>query len=451
MGSSQGSPSPTDVYLSTRLAIVAVGISLVVAAVALGLASAPLWVGLLVANAVLIGLLASDVWRAPHPKTLGPRRTIPSVVTVGHDADVALRLLNPIARPVRVAIRDATPPSAGRNPRFHRGTLDPRSVATFEGRLVPSRRGVLGIGPVTIRTAGPFGLGGRQATLPLIDRMKVYPALPGRAEVEMRVERARLLQSGERSSLFRGGGTEFDALREYHPDDEFRRINWSATARAAKPITNLYREERNQRVMVLLDTSRSMAGSIAGISRFEYALDAAVAVAELAARVGDQVGMIAFGSQVEGILGPRGGRTQPRRIVDIVFDLEPSLDAADYRGAFGVLLSRYRRRSLLVLFTELTEQSAMESLFAAIPALLPRHMLMVASVVDPEVVALRDAPPASYDEAYLGAAAAAAMDARERTGRRLRSMGVMVEDHEPGRLAGAVADRYLRVKTAGRL
>jgi uncharacterized protein (DUF58 family) len=281
--------------------------------------------------------------------------------------------------------------------------------------------------------------------------MKVYPALPGRAEVEMRVERARLLQSGERSSLFRGGGTEFDALREYHPDDEFRRINWSATARAAKPITNLYREERNQRVMVLLDTSRSMAGSIAGISRFEYALDAAVAVAELAARVGDQVGMIAFGSQVEGILGPRGGRTQPRRIVDIVFDLEPSLDAADYRGAFGVLLSRYRRRSLLVLFTELTEQSAMESLFAAIPALLPRHMLMVASVVDPEVVALRDAAPASYDEAYLGAAAAAAMDARERTGRRLRSMGVMVEDHEPGRLAGAVADRYLRVKTAGRL
>jgi uncharacterized protein (DUF58 family) len=294
-------------------------------------------------------------------------------------------------------------------------------------------------------------MGGRQATLPLLDRIKVYPALPGRAEVELRVERARLLQSGERSSMFRGGGTEFDALREYHPDDEFRRINWTATARAAKPITNVYREERNQRVMVLLDASRTMAGSIDRVSRFEHAIDAAVAVTELAARVGDQVGMIAFGSQVAAILGPKGGRAQPRRIVDLLFDVQPSLDAADYRGAFAVLLSRYRRRSLLVLFTELADESAMESLFAAIPVLLPQHLLMVASVVDPQVLALRDAAPGSYDAAYLGAAAAASVEARERTARRLRAMGVMVEDREPTRLAGAVADRYLRVKSAGRL
>jgi uncharacterized protein (DUF58 family) len=93
----------------------------------------------------------------------------------------------------------------------------------------------------------------------------------------------------------------------------------------------------------------------------------------------------------------------------------------------------------------------MESLFAAIPVLLPHHLLMVASVVDPEVLALRDEAPGSYDSAYLGAAAAASLDARDRTARRLRAMGVMVEDREPTRLAGAVADRYLRVKSAGRL
>lgn len=438
-------------YLSPRLAIAAVAAGLVAAGVVAAFVSVPVWAGLVAANALVLALLVFDVSRAPHPTTLRPVRAAPPVVTVEHDAEIQVQLHNPIARPLLVGVRDITPPSARRDPRFHRATIAPRSVLTLGARIAPSRRGLLQVGPVTVRTVGPFGMGGRQATLPLLDRIKVYPTLPGRAEVELRVERARLLQSGERSSLFRGGGTEFDALREYHPDDEFRRINWTATARAAKPITNVYREERNQRVMVLLDASRIMAGSIDRVSRFEHAIDAAVAVTELAARVGDQVGMIAFGSQVAAILGPKGGRAQPRRIVDLLFDIQPSLDAADYRGAFAVLLSRYRRRSLLVLFTELAEESAMESLFGAIPVLLPQHLLMVASVVDPQVLALRDAAPGSYDAAYLGAAAAASVEARERTARRLRAMGVMVEDREPTRLAGAVADRYLRVKSAGRL
>lgn len=438
-------------YLSPRLAIAAVAAGLAAAGVVAVFVSVPFWAGLVAANALVVALLVFDVSRAPHPTTLKPVRAAPPVVTVEHDAEIQVQLHNPIPRPLLVAVRDTTPPSARRDPRFHRATIAPRSVLTLEARIAPSRRGLLQVGPVTVRTVGPFGMGGRQATLPLLDRIKVYPALPGRAEVELRVERARLLQSGERSSMFRGGGTEFDALREYHPDDEFRRINWTATARAAKPITNVYREERNQRVMVLLDASRTMAGSIDRVSRLEHAIDAAVAVTELAARVGDQVGMIAFGSQVSAILGPKGGRAQPRRIVDLLFDVQPSLDAADYRGAFAVLLSRYRRRSLLVLFTELADESAMESLFAAIPVLLPHHLLMVASVVDPQVLALRDAAPGSYDAAYLGAAAAASVEARERTARRLRALGVMVEDREPTRLAGAVADRYLRVKSAGRL
>ncbi|HVH53838.1 MAG TPA: DUF58 domain-containing protein [Actinomycetota bacterium] len=438
-------------YLSPRLAVAAVAAALVAAALVAVFVSVPFWVGLVAANVVVLALLVFDVSRAPNPRTLRPARAAPRIVTIEHEAEIEVQLHNPLARPLLVAVRDATPPSARREPRFHRATLASRSALTLGARIAPSRRGVVQVGPVTVRTVGPFRLGGRQATLPLLDRVKVYPALPGRAEVELRIERARLLQSGERSSMFRGGGTEFDALRDYHPDDEFRRINWTATARAAKPITNVYREERNQRVMVLLDASRTMAGSIEGVSRFEHAIDAAVAVAELAARVGDQVGMIAFGSQVAGILGPRGGRAQPRRIVDLLFDLQPSLDAPDYRGAFGVLLSRYRRRSFLVLFTELAEETTMESLFAAIPVLLPHHLLMVASVVDPEVLALRDEAPGSYDSAYLGAAAAASLDARDRTARRLRAMGVMVEDREPTRLAGAVADGYLRVKSAGRL
>jgi uncharacterized protein (DUF58 family) len=269
--------------------------------------------------------------------------------------------------------------------------------------------------------------------------------------VELRLDRARLLQSGERSTSIRGGGMDFDSLREYHPDDEFRRINWRATARSTKPISNVYREERNQQVVLLLDAGRTMAATVAGVSRFEHAIDAAYAVAELAARVGDHVGMVAFATEVLAMLGPGGGRSQPRILLDLLFDLQPRLDAANYRGAFTSLLGRHRRRSLLLLLTELTDEAAMESLFAALPAILGRHLVIVAALVDPEIESAALGIPGSSEEAYLKAAAAEAISAREHAAARLRRMGVVVVDRPPGRLAGELADQYLRIKAFSRL
>jgi uncharacterized protein (DUF58 family) len=432
-------------YVSTRLALIAIAAASVTA-----LAPVSPLVGLIVANVVVLGLLVYDIWQAPHPNTLGIERLAPSVLTTHEVGQVTLRLHNPSRRPLNVAIRDATPPSVARTPVVHRNRIRAEGGA-LDAQIAPARRGRLDLGPVTVRVSGPIGLGGRQATLPIVHNLKVYPALPGRSEVELRLERARLLQGGRRSSRLRGGGTDFDSLRDYHPDDEFRRINWNATARAAKPITNLYREERDQQIVLLLDAGRTMAGTVAGLSRFEHALDAAIALAELAARSGDHVGVMAFASRVEAMLSPRGGRDQPRRALDLLFDRQPSLDPTDYRGAFATLLSRHRRRSLLVLFTELTEESVMQPLFDALPVLLPRHLLMIGSIVDPEVLALRSALPGSYEDAYLAAAAAQSLSARNHASAHLRSLGVSVEDREPGRLAGALADRYLQIKDAARL
>jgi uncharacterized protein (DUF58 family) len=427
------------------LAIVAVAIASVIA-----LAPVTPVVGLVAANVLLFGLLVFDISQAPNPSALRIERRAPPVLTMHEAGRVTLRIQNPGHRSLRVAIRDATPRSGARTPVVHRNRIG-GTGGVLEAQIVPGRRGRLELGPVSVRVSGPIGLGGRQATLSIVDIVRVYPAIPGRSEVELRLERARMLQGGQRSSRLRGGGTDFDSLRDYHPDDEFRRINWTATARAAKPITNLYREDRDQQIVLLLDAGRTMAGTVAGVSRFEHALDAAVALTELATRTGDHVGVMAFASRVEAMLSPRGGRDQPRRALELLFDLEPSLDTTDYRGAFGTLLSRHRRRSLLVLFTDLTERSVMQPLFDALPVLLPRHLLMIGSIVDPEVLALRSAAPGSYEDAYMAAAAAQSLSARNRASAHLRSRGVVVEDREPGRLTGALADRYLQIKSAGRL
>jgi len=436
------------VYVSLRLPLAALAIG---AVAAVAHRPGPVWAILAGGNLLLLLAVAVDVRLAPRAGSMQVERDAPEVLSMGRPARLAVRLHNPASRPVEVGIRDAAPPSLGREPRRHRAVVEPGAWERFEAEVRPTRRGHASVGPITVRTSGPLRLAGRQATLPVTGRLKVYPALPSRAEVELRLQRARLLEIGQRSSAIRGGGTDFDSLREYHPDDEFRRINWRATARAARPITNVYRQERNQQVVLLVDASRMMATTFGGFSRLEYALDAGIAVAELAAHVGDQVGLVAFAGRVVSAVGPKGGRVQPRRLLEALFALEPSLESANYREAFSALLARHRRRALLVLLTELTEESALEPLLEALPALLARHLVLVGAVADPDVAAQARAAPSSSEDVYLKAAAAASADARDRAGARLRRMGAVVVDRPPGKLAGELADQYLRIKAFGRL
>jgi uncharacterized protein (DUF58 family) len=403
------------------------------------------------ASGLVVLLALTDVVRAPRAAALGARRTVASVLRMDRPADVLLEVHNPTDRQLAVELHDATPPSMGRAPRRHRTTIEPRGWAQLSAVVRPARRGRASIGPLTICTAGPLGLAGRQSTIPQIDDVKVYPALRGRAEVELRFRRAQLLQSGLRSTAYRGGSDEFDSLREYRSDDEFRRINWKATARSPRPIANEYREEHNQQVVMLLDASRATAGQVAGVSRLEHSLDAAIAVADLAARVGDHVGALAFGRDVRAFVEPRGGKSQPPRILQLLFDLEAGLHAPNYPRAFATLLARHRRRSWLVLFTDLSEETVLEPLLRAIPVLLSRHLLVVASVRDPEVEVLATSVPWTSEDAYDRASAAGFVTWRDRAAARMRGLGATVIDAQPGALAAAVADEYLQVKSRGRL
>jgi uncharacterized protein (DUF58 family) len=433
-------------YVSTRLAVAAAIASLVAAGLPV-----PAVPAVLAVNAVLAAAVVLDVVRAPHPRDLAVSRTAPSVVTVGRMETIEIRLHDPLDRPLRVRLHDAAPPSLQRTPRRHATTLQLGRWQTLAATITPVRRGRLSLGPITVRAAGPLRLAGRQEVVPDVADLRVLPALPGHSHVVARLERARQLHVGERSSSARGGGSDFDALREYHPDDEFRRINWIATARAGKPITNLYREERDQHVVLLLDAGRAMAGSIDEVSRFELAIDTAFSLAELAVNAGDRVGMVAFGERVSAAIGARGGADQPRRILELLFDLEPAPVASDYRGAFASVLSAHRRRSLIVLLTDLVDDDAMEPLLSVLPALVTRHLLVVGAVRDPALGDLASGSAVDAESVYLKSAATGWQLARDRAAERLRRVGVGVEDRPPGDLTAALADRYLAIKAAGRL
>jgi uncharacterized protein (DUF58 family) len=291
----------------------------------------------------------------------------------------------------------------------------------------------------------------RQWTDPVHSELRVLPPFRSKDEAELRIARARLLELGLRSAQGRGGGTEFDQLRDYTADDEFRRIDWSATARTGRPIVRSYRAERNQTVVVLMDNGRLMAGRVGGVARVEHAMDAVLMLTAVASRLGDRTGLVVFDRAVRSIVAPGAGHDQLRRVTDALYALEPELAESDYRGAFAEAVARFRRRSLFVVLTELTTSAVEEALLPALPVLGRHHLTVIGAVRDPDVEAWARRPAADADASYRKAAAVAALDQRALAVARLQRAGATVIDAPPGALAPRLADAYLRVKATGRL
>jgi len=398
---------------------------------------------------VLLALI--DVARAVDPAALEVSRELPPVLVLRGDGEVRWSIRNPTGRRVRVALADQLAPSLRPSTRRLHGTVPPGARLVGVANLAPTRRGRFDVVDLVVRVDGPLGLGARQRTLRRPDVLRVHPVFASRAEAELRINRARILEVGLRSARGRGAGTEFDQLREYGVDDEVRRIDWAASARAGKAMVRTYRAERNQTVLLLLDNGRVMAGTVADVPRVEHAMDAVMCLTTVATRLGDRCGLVVFDRDVRSVLPARAGREQLGRVAEAMYALHPVLAESDYRGAFTQAMARFRRRSLIVLFTDLVEQAVGESLLPALPLLARHHLVVIAAVRDPDVAGWAVAPPDDAQAAYRMAAATGAIAERERVIARLRGLGAVVVDAPAGKLAPALADTYLELKARGSL
>jgi uncharacterized protein (DUF58 family) len=414
-------------------------------------------VGVLVVDGALLVAALLDWLLAARPAEIDVERRLPGIVplgaearitwTVGHRRDAPRRT----GQAIRVRLADELAPSLGATTRRARVALAPGGRASAAATVRPRRRGRFTPTEMVVRVDGPLGLVARQGRRRVEGVLRVYPPFHSRDEAELRIDRARILEVGLRSAQGRGGGTEFDSLREYGVDDEFRRIDWAATARAGKAIVRTYRAERNQTVLLLLDSGRTMAGLVDGVPRLEHAMDAVMMLTAVATRLGDRAGMVAFDSEVRAVVAAGHARDQLSRVTEAMYSLEPELVESDYRGAFATTLARFRRRTMLVVLTELAEQAVTQSLVPDLPLIARDHLVVVASVTDPEVREWAASSPTEAGAAYRKAAATAALADRRRVVARLRGLGAVVVDAPPGRLAPDLADAYLKVKATGRL
>lgn len=412
------------------------------------------WWALWAVELALLAILVIDTVACVSPREISVQREVAESVTVGEQAALTWLIDNCSSRSrCTVTVTDALWPSLRADRRRVRASL--KAGARLRSRTVlrPSRRGRFPLNDVTVRVEGPLRMVSRQATRDVPGGLRVMPAYPSREEVQRRMRRPRVLEVGLRSIRTSGGGTEFDQLREFRPDDEFRRIDWAATVRLQRPIVKQYRAERNQNIVLLLDNGRVMAGVVGGVPRVEHAMDAVLGVVQIATKIGDRAGLVAFDRQVRSILVPTHGKGQLGRAAEAMYLLEPDYSESAYQVAFSSATSRFRRRSMFIVLTDLVEAAVEQALLPALPIITKRHLVVVAAVQDPVVKqwAEGDTPQQWVSDVYREAAAVNLLQQRARATARLRAAGAVVIDAEPGQLAVELVDKYLELKASGRL
>ncbi|MFT7474980.1 MAG: hypothetical protein ACI81L_001912 [Verrucomicrobiales bacterium] len=408
------------------------------------------WLALFGVGVVVVLVWSTDWLLTASPAQIGIARNLPTSVTLGRTGSMSWLVTNAANRTADVRFAEGLAPSLQADARRAELRLLPGRSATVETDLEPTRRGRFELGELVVRVDGPLGFASRQQIRWIPEELRIFPRFPSRAEAELRLRRSRL-DMGLRSARMRGGGSEFEQLRDFTVDDEFRKIDWSATARANRMIVKTFRTERNQTVINILDNGRLMAGQVAEVPRSEHAMDAIMAVTTIATGLGDRTGLLVFDSQVRASVAASARSTQLSRITNAMFDIEPELAESDYRGAFTETLTRFSRRTMLIIHTELVEQTFAEFLLPALPLLTRSHVVVIASVRDPQVDAWARTTPDDAEQAHRHAAARAALAERQRTMAELRRAGAAVIDAVPGKLAARLMDHYLDVKATGRL
>jgi uncharacterized protein (DUF58 family) len=407
--------------------------------------------------AVLVAALAALALVVPVPLALlgvvaVAGATLADAVSVRRRPEVTRRMPAILARGVAVGLEVEVVAGRGharlRQPVPPHFTVEPAEAdERLEAAVTPRRRGRHCVIEPAVRLTGPLGLGrwhhGGRAEAEVL----VYPDLPAARRLAQAVRQGKLGAEGRRVRGPLGLGTDFESIREYAPDDDVRRINWRATARLGRPMTNQYRVDQNRDVVCLVDTGRLMAAPLGDRSRLDAALDAVTAVAVVADEVGDRCGVVAFDVETRRQVRPRrGGATA---VLEAVFDLEPRPFDSDYELAFTAVARA--KRSFVLVVTDLLDEAAARSLLDAVPVLARRHVVTVATVADPGVAELVTAAPQTGFDVYAAAVAGDVLEARAVVAARLARAGAEVVEAAPDAFSAACVATYLRAKARARL
>jgi len=393
--------------------------------------------------------VAADYAATTRPREIELERISDTKLSLGADNLITLLLANRGRRPLSFELRDEYPHQFGSDAVTLSGAVAPYELHEARYHVRPLQRGDYQFGDINIRYLSALKTFVRQARYPAAAAVKVYPNVLDVRKYDLLARKGLLFELGLRAARVYGQGTEFERLREYNTDDEFRRINWKATARRGKPIAAEFETERSQYIVTMIDTGRLMRPPIGDLAKLDYAINTALMLSYVATLKGDHVGLLTFADGVRTYLAPRRGKGQFYRMLEALYNVQFEPVEADYAQALAYLDVKHKRRSLVIVFTDLVTLDAARPLIAHMARLAQRHLPLCVVISDPNITQLAAQPARDSDAVYQRAAAEMLLDERQIVLDTLSRSGVLTLDVPADKLTVSVINKYLELKGRG--
>ncbi len=400
----------------------------------------------LILDAVFLAVAVIDLLRLRRFSGLQVVRELPRAASIKQRHTATLYFVWTGQSPLEIEIKDDVPSEITAHPESILLRLQPHRQTLFEYQFRPERRGAYQWRWVYGKTRSPFGLWQRFVRVPAESTVHVYPDMKQISEYALLARTNRLSLIGVRRTRRTGQDNEFEQLRDYTLDDNYKFIDWRATARRNKLTVRDYQVNQSQRLMFLLDCGRMMVNEVEGLSLLDHALNSLLMLGYVALTQGDSVGMLCFSDRIHAYVPPRGGPAQMNRLLHASFDRFPQLVESRYDEAFLHLNTHCRKRTLVILVTNVIDEVNADQIKQYLQAATGRHLTVGVLLRDHRLFDPLAKSPTSEEELFRQAAAAQIAAWRHQVLTDLWHQGVRALDLFPEQMTAPLINEYLEVK-----
>jgi uncharacterized protein (DUF58 family) len=404
-----------------------------------------LW-GMALWDVLVVLLWAVDLKRLPKPEEIEVRRVWHSTLQLREPTEAELEIVNRGQCGILLRIQEEAPLGLRKEIPEIDVQVPAGESQSARYAIRPRERGDMHFGDTHLRYQSAWQIAERWASASLKQTIRIYPNFQESKKDTIYLIRSRQIALEKRYKHQPGQGREFESLREYRETDEWRDICWSATARRAKLISKSYQTERSQTVWLVLDAGRLLRTRVKGLSKLDYAVSAALALAQVALYSGDRVAMLGYGRKILQRLPPGRGARQIRALLDGLALVKAEESEADHRRATETLAVLQKRRSLVVWLTDLAETATTPEVVESAMQMAHRHLVLFTVISQPELRMLVKEKPDDARQMFRQTAAMEIVQRRDLLLRTLRQQGALTLEVEPSKLSTAVVNQYLMAK-----
>jgi uncharacterized protein (DUF58 family) len=394
-------------------------------------------------NLLLTGLLVLDIMISPKPGLLTVRRQTAERLYFKAENEIIIYIENNASYTLRVEAKDEIPDmhfNIIKHPAH--AFIPPGEERVFSYTVIPAKRGHFFFQHIHLRYRGIWGLCVKYARVPCPAEYKVYPNIKDISKHRLLTQRNRLLPWGEKTVRMFGGGTEYESLRPYVDGDDYRKVNWMATARENRLIVNQYQMERNQPVCMLLDTGRPMSYAVRGYKKLDYAINASLILSDIVNEKGDNSGLMLFDRSVQSYIHPGKGAAHRHLLMETLYHAADTRYTSNYENALKELCERQKRRALVFIFTDFEILEEAEELISHMSWLKKRHFPVVVFMVNEGLTALAD----DENDAVLRETAREFLAERQNIRKSLNLMGIANVESPAEDFTTASVNKYLQMR-----